>query len=230
MIHIILHHTGLELCKSKKIVNHPSVLNDAKKRNKSPEKLLLDLSTHYPAIEDLKGHGRPDIAHICLLEFYYSVRILKQYFLADKIKFTVHTINDEIFEISEDWRVPASFIRFRGLMEKLLDEKEIRVNKNFELKLRSETLSEYLKNLQSHKIYNLTEKGPFNSKFIPSVYNEIRSEKNIILLIGGYQKGNFDTSFENVEDVSILQQNLTSVKVLNLIFNFVIGRVTEIYN
>ncbi|TRM76859.1 16S rRNA methyltransferase, partial [Sulfolobus sp. A20-N-F8] len=69
MVNIILLESAIELV-PREIVDHPSVIKNAKRRGKKPEDTLLDISLHYHAMKSLENkykRGRPDIVHQALL-------------------------------------------------------------------------------------------------------------------------------------------------------------------
>ena len=70
MLNLILVEAALELV-PKRILRHPSVRRNAKRRGKPPEETLLNRSIHHSAmsrLENSEKRGRPDIANVCLLE------------------------------------------------------------------------------------------------------------------------------------------------------------------
>ena len=122
MFTIILAESSLELI-PKQMQNHPSVSSYSKKFKKNPTKSLLDNSWHFAAMKDLDNEikrGRPDIVHLTLLSLCTTPA-----FFENKFKVYVHTINDHVISISNNTRLPKSYHRFQGLMEKLFQTKII---------------------------------------------------------------------------------------------------------
>ncbi|TRM90261.1 16S rRNA methyltransferase, partial [Sulfolobus sp. B1] len=54
MVNIILLESAIELV-PREIVDHPSVIKNAKRRGKKPEDTLLDISLHYHAMKSLEN-------------------------------------------------------------------------------------------------------------------------------------------------------------------------------
>ncbi len=119
MLSLILAESSLELV-PKELQNHNSVISHSKKLGKKPSEILLDNSWHYGAMKGIKNEikrGRPDLVHFSLLEatsipLYYE----------KKISIYVHTIDDKLIFIGDDVRLPMSYHRFVGLIEKLFSE------------------------------------------------------------------------------------------------------------
>jgi rRNA small subunit pseudouridine methyltransferase Nep1 len=85
-INIILLEAGIELV-PKEIVNHPSVVKNAKRRKKKPEDTLLDISLHYHAMKKLENvhkRGRPDIIHQALLIMLTDPMIKGDFYIISK--------------------------------------------------------------------------------------------------------------------------------------------------
>jgi len=122
MLSLILAESSLELV-PKELQNHNSVISHSKKLGKKPSEILLDNSWHYGAMKGIKNEikrGRPDLVHFSLLEatsipLYYE----------KKISIYVHTIDDKVIFIGDDVRLPKSYHRFVGLIEKLFSEKVV---------------------------------------------------------------------------------------------------------
>ncbi len=94
---------------------HPVIVANAKRRGKSPERILLDDSKHHYAmkyLEDREKRGRPDIVHQCLL-------LLLDSKMGREVDVFVHTIRGEIIRIDPETRLPRNLNRFIGLMEDL---------------------------------------------------------------------------------------------------------------
>src|SRR5437016_14453492 len=66
---LVIAESALELV-PEEIRRSPAVVNDAKRRERDPSKILLDRSLHHAAMVRLKEEykrGRPDIVHMTLL-------------------------------------------------------------------------------------------------------------------------------------------------------------------
>ncbi|MHA2363659.1 MAG: hypothetical protein ACXAC7_06860 [Candidatus Hodarchaeales archaeon] len=230
MIYFILHHTGLELVTNinKEIFQHPAIQNDIRRRKK--ESILLDLAVHYSAIpfEQRDQRGRPDIVHLSLLEFIFSIKnlVFNNPNLGSSIKLIIHTRNDRVFEVPQDWRVPVSYIRFRGLMEKILTEGELSIS-NFSIKVRFESLINLISFLSPTRIIFLTKKGKIKlNPFLSSLYSAVTSTvETWIILIGGYQKGTIPLPHSlspNPESLSLFPIGLPAWKIIGVILDYLL--------
>ncbi len=226
MLTIILHNAALELvnervCNSK----HAAVINDAKRRNKNPKDILLDLTVHQSAIypDKLYNSGRPDLVHIFLLQYHHIMKLLAT---SQEIQLFVHTKNDEVFFCPQNWRVPVHFIRFRGLLEKFLKEKSIKLSETEQLELKNSSLNELIDYLNPETIINLTEHGKYNYDLLEEIQNP-KNQKHTVLLIGGYQKGEVDiakTLNKSLIEMKLFDEPTTAWMILNILFA---GKIIE---
>ena len=229
MLTIILHHSALELVNESICnVKHSAIQNDSIRRKKPDKELLLDLSVHQSAIYPEKVHfaGRPDLVHIFLLQYHFIMDLMDSA-IESKIQLYVHTRNDKVFAVPAFWRVPVHFLRFRGLMEKFLIEKEISLGKAGKLILQEQTLGELVKNLSPDEIINLVETGEKTFKLNFATKDLIIDNTNTVLLIGGYQKGEYDLSKEisfQIKKQKIIDKPTTSWMILNLLLTGIIEK------
>lgn len=117
MLNFVLAESALELV-PKEIRSKPVVVSDSKRRGTDASEILLDRSFHHSAmmrLKDSEKRGRPDLVHGALL----SVTGTPLY-LGGRVKAFVHTCGDIVVDIAPKTRIPKSYIRFRGLMEKVL--------------------------------------------------------------------------------------------------------------
>jgi rRNA small subunit pseudouridine methyltransferase Nep1 len=133
-------------------------------------------------IKDEIKRGRPDLVHISLLEactipLYYE----------KKITIYVHTIEDKVIFIGEDVRLPKSYHRFAGLIEKLFLEKVIQANGNNLLEIKDMTFDQLLEEISPKRIIGLSTQGIKSS--CENVAKKLTSDS--CLVIGGFPKGNF---------------------------------------
>ncbi len=107
---LILVESSLEPV-PKEIAYHADVI-------RSRSKLLEDY-LHYRAIRKLEKaekRGRPDIVHRCLLLALDSKLFSEIY---------VHTIAGRVIRVNPEVRLPRTYDRFKGLMEKLFEKGKI---------------------------------------------------------------------------------------------------------
>jgi rRNA small subunit pseudouridine methyltransferase Nep1 len=126
---MILADAELELV-PKELQAHPSVIKNAKRRRKTPSKLLLDSSLHRHAFKDQDEalrRGRPDI-----IQFFLSLCLL---------------------------RMPRSHNRFVGLMEELFDKGAVPDKKPLMTLVKNMTLEAVLKKHQPDTTICLSPDG-----------------------------------------------------------------------
>src|SRR5712691_12567348 len=119
-LNLVIAESALELV-PEEIIRFPAVVNDAKRRERDPSKILLDRSLHHAAMVRLKEdykRGRPDIVHMTLLSITGT-----PLYEEGSVKVYVHTRGDAVLEIGERTRLPKSYFRFRNLVEVHLSEK-----------------------------------------------------------------------------------------------------------
>jgi len=202
MITIILVESSLELI-PKELYKHSSVTSYSKKFKKIPSQTLLDNSWHFGAMKGLNDEikrGRPDIVHLTLLSLCTTPA-----FYENKIKVFVHTINDEIISINNKTKLPKSYHRFQGLMEKLFFTKKIQAEDEILMKLKQSSLSELLSKIKPNQIIGLTTKGQKNT--IEKIVKQI--PENSCILIGGFQKGHFSNETQRIIDKSFSINDLS---------------------
>jgi|Deesub1362B_J571_1020462.scaffolds.fasta_scaffold01070_8 rRNA small subunit pseudouridine methyltransferase Nep1 len=195
-----------------KILNHPSVIKDAKKRGRNPEKILLDDSIHHSAIkllQDSKNRGRPDIIHFCLITVLDSP-------VSERIKIYIHTVNDEIVRINNRARLPRNYNRFKGLIEDLFEKKVIK-NDDVLLEIVESDLNELLSSTGCDVIL-MSEAGEKNIDFLKETI-----KKGAVVCIGGFPHGEFRKKTLKIlkkhgfVSVSLGKSSYTS--------NYVVGRI-----
>jgi rRNA small subunit pseudouridine methyltransferase Nep1 len=184
MLSLVLAESSLELI-PKELQQHNSVISHSRKLGKNPSEILLDNSWHFGAMKGIKDEikrGRPDLVHISLLEactipLYYE----------KKITIFVHTIDDKVIFIGEDVRLPKSYHRFAGLIEKLFLEKVIQADGSNLLEIKDMTFDQLLEKISPKRIIGLSTQGIKSS--CENVARKLTSDS--CLVIGGFPKGHF---------------------------------------
>ena len=182
---------------------HSSVISYSKKFKKISSQTLLDNSWHFGAMKGLDNEikrGRPDIVHLTLLSLCTTPA-----FYENKIKVFIHTINDEIISINNKTKLPKSYHRFQGLMEKLFFTKKIQAEDEILMKLKQSSLSELLSKIKPNQIIGLTTKGQKNT--IEKIVKQI--PENSCILIGGFQKGHFSNETQRIIEKSFSINDLS---------------------
>ncbi len=216
MLSVILAESSLELI-PKSIQNHPSVVSHAKKLEKKPSEILLDNSWHFAAMKGIDNEhkrGRPDLVHLCLLE-----ACTIPLYLENKIMIYLHTIDDKVIFVGKGVRIPKSYHRFEGLIEKLYKEKTIESDGKILLELKELNFAKLLDHINPKKVIGLSIEGISNSyQNIASIFDD-----NYSVVIGGFQKGHFSELVKNRID------ELYCIDKMSLEAHVVVGRTLYEY-
>lgn len=184
MLVLGLIETALELVPTD-LANHPTVMNSAQKRGKTPTEVLLDESIHSKALQtlpDAEKRGRPDIAHRSLLVAMDSVLARE-----DQLEVFLHTYSGEIIQIAKNTRLPRRTPRFVGLMEQLLLNKQVPRQGEPLLKIIPGTLKSYLADLKPSHTVLLSESG---TQMAPTqLAKALSNETKPLVLVGGFAHG-----------------------------------------
>ncbi|AJC72597.1 16S rRNA methyltransferase [Thermococcus guaymasensis DSM 11113] len=214
MLHLAIADSELELV-PKSIVEHPAVVNYARRRGKKPEEVILDSSYHHSALrklEDGERRGRPDIVHICLLNALESI--------ANKeglLRVYVHTRNDEVIYVKPETRLPRNYNRFLGLMESLFKNRV--VPKDLELlRIEEKTLNELVEEIGPDEVFVMHEGGEFMK---PRDFGKVLVElENPLVIVGGFPHGDFRSQVKG-KKVSLYREPLMAWTVVNeVLVNF----------
>ncbi len=216
MLSVILAESSLELI-PKSLQNHPSVVSHAKKLEKKPSEILLDNSWHFAAMKGIDNEhkrGRPDLVHLCLLE-----ACTIPLYLENKIMMYLHTIDDKVIFVGKGVRIPKSYHRFEGLIEKLYKEKTIESDGKILLELKELNFTKLLDHINPKKVIGLSIEGISNSyQNIASIFDD-----NYSVVIGGFQKGHFSELVKNRID------ELYCIDKKSLEAHVVVGRILYEY-
>ena len=183
MFTLVLAESALELV-PKGMWTHPAVVSDSRRRGKEPREILLDRSFHHSAMARLEGaekRGRPDITHVALLSATGT-----PLYLEGRMKVYVHTCQDMVLDIAEKTRIPKSYFRFRGLMEKALAGEE----EEGLVKSRPSELRELVvKRIGADAVYGLSVQG--KSRELDEFAASIVEAERPCALVGGFPRGHF---------------------------------------
>ena len=212
---IILVECGLELI-PKKIRNHSAVRKNISSNIYSSQ--LLDNALHHSAMKDLenlKKRGRPDIAHLCLLNALGSP--LNK---TGNLSLFIHTIHNKIFRFNPEIRIARNFNRFKGLMAKLLIDGNINADG---IQLISEVegdLQNLIGSFKNPEIILFSSKG----KLIYDYKNLFLEDlsKNVVAIIGAFQKSTFSQKLLKLSTnlISISKYSLDAWIVTNKIITY----------
>lgn len=216
MLSLIIAESSLELV-PRELQRHNSVVSYCKKMGKNPSEVLLDNSWHFAAMKGIKNEikrGRPDIIHFCLLEAC-TIPLYEE----DEIAVYVHTIDDKVIFVGEGVRLPKSYHRFAGIMEKLFAEKIIKSDDKKLFELKEMTFSELIDKINPDRVIGLS------SDEKQSNYSDIAKlcTDETCLVIGGFPKGDFSDSIKKRID------SLYSVEKRPLEAHVVVARILYEY-
>lgn len=183
---IILAESALEIV-PEQIRKHPAVKSYARRRGKKESEVLLDRSYHHAAmlkLNDAHKRGRPDIVHTCLL-LILSSQLSKKGFL----EVYVHTFDDHVITVNPITKIPRVYDRFKGLVEKLFKEPEVRANDVILLKLEKMTLEALINKVKPSNVFLMHEKG----SFVPPVKlrDIVSEEERPAFIVGCFPAGDF---------------------------------------
>ena len=201
------------------ILKEPSVQNQAESRQKLAKHMILDRSYHHRAmlsLPDSEKRGRPDLVHLSLLESTST-----PLYMHDLLKVIVDCYNGPSIYIGEKVRLPRSYPRFLGLIEKLLSEKQVSFNDKDLLSIRKGGLKAIISDLKPTKIIGMSRLGKPSS--VKEVASLLSKEEQPALIVGGFPRGQFskETSEEFDETLSLGSEGLDA--------HIVIGRILYEY-
>lgn len=200
MLSLVIAESALELVPME-LQRHNSVTASARRFNKKPSEILLDISWHFAAMKGIKNEikrGRPDLIHFSLLEAC-SIPL----YFENRLNVFIHTIDDKVISIGQNVRLPKSYHRFIGLVEKLYDTKEIKENSNTLLTLKDMSFGELIRKINPEQTIALSSKG------IKSSYQKLAEEikNNTCLVVGGFSKGQFSDKNKEYFDKMVSVDN-----------------------
>ena len=191
-LNFVLAEAALELV-PRELSHAPAVSSDAKRRGIEASHILLDRSFHHSAmarLRDSEKRGRPDLVHEALLSVTGTPLYLDGF-----VKILVHTGQDVVLELTEKTRIPKSYFRFRGLMEKLLaggsGEGLVRAYPSGVKNLVQKTI-------HSDNVVGLSVQG--ETIRLEELAAEIVTARNPCVMVGGFPHGHFSKETLEVMD------------------------------
>lgn len=176
----------------------------AVERGKRPEELLLDSNFMHSSIErhfpgKSNRMGRPDIFHM-LMNLVLESILNKE----GKLALNIHTVDDKFIRVNPRTRIPKSYNRFVGLIEKLLLKGKIESPDGLILMdLKKLSLNDHL-NDGTHNILLSPDGNQIKAGDLP--FND--SDNRVI--IGGFSEGKFNSDLSLIrEKYSIFKEELT---------------------
>ena len=187
MLTVVLAESALEPI-PRQLWKQSQIKKYVHKRGKDPQFLLLDRSYHHQAMKMLpeaEKRGRPDIVHFSLLELLGSP-LCKEGLL----QVYVHAINDSVISVNKETRLPRNYNRFVGLIEQLLELKQIPSEGTPLLKL-SENMPfrQLTEMLEPDYMVAFSRKGI--RRTLEKTVAELVEKKNPVAVVGGFPHGAF---------------------------------------
>ena len=184
MLSLIIAESALELV-PEELQRHNSVLASSKRLGKKPSQILLDVSWHFAAMKGMKNEmkrGRPDLIHFCLLEAC-SIPL----YFENKLEVYVHTVDERVIFLHKSVRLPKSYHRFAGLIEKLYSEGKIEEDGKSLLEIRKMSFADLIERIKPKQVIGLSSRG------VRSSYQQIAKEadEDSCMVVGGFAKGQF---------------------------------------
>jgi len=201
LLSLVLAESALELV-PKELQNNSSVLSYSKKTKKKPSDMILDISWHYAAMKGIKNglkRGRPDLVHFCLLEAC-SIPL----YFEKKLRVYVHTIDNKVILIGEKVRLPKSYHRFIGLMEKLFSDKKIQEGHQNLLEIKDMTFDNLIDGIGAKEVIGLSTEG------LRSSYDQLAQQlgNNSCIVVGGFARGHFsETVLKKIDRLICVDKN-----------------------
>ena len=208
MLSLILAESALEIVPNE-LQGHNSVLAYSKRVNKKPSEVILDVSWHFAAMKGIKNEikrGRPDLVHFCLLEAC-SIPL----YFENKLRIYVHTIDDKVILLGENVRLPKSYHRFIGLIEKLYSTGIIEENGKKLLEIKKMDFGKLIDKIAPKEVIGLSVKGASSSyeKLAKSI------KKDSCIVVGGFPKGHFsDQIVKKINNLVSVDKNPLEAHVI----------------
>ena len=211
--HIILTETAVELIPVSIRDKYFSQIQKSIKKLGNIAK-VLDTALHHSYMSQLDNRekrGRPDILHKFLLDALGSPAnhngVLEIYFHLPETK----DREEALYWVSSKMRTARDFLRFKGLITKLLENGQIPEKAPFLIEQVSDNFPEWLKeNFSRKEIFKFSKNGTVKS--LTSVFRPCIQDMELdsiddpsedegakyAILIGGFQKGSFSKEIQKI--------------------------------
>jgi rRNA small subunit pseudouridine methyltransferase Nep1 len=180
VLHIILAESALELV-PQQLWSERSILASAKSKGKHPSQILLDRSLHHTAMLKLKDglrRGRPDLVHQAVLAVTGTPA-----YLMGEAKLYIHTYANLVIEVAEKTRLPKTYFRFQGLMEKVLSG-----HKEELLRVRETKVDDLIDQIGAESVIGFSRRGNLMK---PEEWVSKYVKNNTVFVVGGFPRGGF---------------------------------------
>jgi len=156
-------------------------LASAKSKGKHPSQILLDRSLHHTAMLKLKDglrRGRPDLVHQAVLAVTGTPA-----YLMGEAKLYIHTYANLVIEVAEKTRLPKTYFRFQGLMEKVLSG-----HKEELLRVRETKVDDLIDQIGAESVIGFSRRGNLMK---PEEWVSKYVKNNTVFVVGGFPRGGF---------------------------------------
>lgn len=153
----------------------------AKSKGKHPSQILLDRSLHHTAMLKLKDglrRGRPDLVHQAVLAVTGTPA-----YLMGEAKLYIHTYANLVIEVAEKTRLPKTYFRFQGLMEKVLSG-----HKEELLRVRETKVDDLIDQIGAESVIGFSRRGNLMK---PEEWVSKYVKNNTVFVVGGFPRGGF---------------------------------------
>ncbi|WP_393971839.1 16S rRNA methyltransferase [Oxyplasma meridianum] len=203
MINLIIADAEIEFIPAE--LSHDfNIINLAKKRGKSFDRILLDsnymhssIDKHFPG--ESNRRGRPDIIHTLLMVVQDSILNKEK-----QIRVIIHTRMNKIITINQETRLPRSYNRFTGLLESLFVKGRIESDGTVLMECYDGTLKDALRMVNSEHVVVLSPSGE------KKPIDQITEENETTYIIGGFSEGDYiSDAYSMGRSCSIYRDELT---------------------
>ena len=153
----------------------------AKSKGKHPSQILLDRSLHHTAMLKLKDglrRGRPDLVHQAVLAVTGTPA-----YLMGEAKLYIHTYANLVIEVAEKTRLPKTYFRFQGLMEKVLSGQKEEL-----LRVRETKVDDLIDQIGAESVIGFSRRGNLMK---PEEWVSKYVKNNTVFVVGGFPRGGF---------------------------------------
>lgn len=164
---------------------YASVRQDAKRRGKSPDTILLDRALHHRAMQNLprsEKRGRPDIVHLCLLNALGTPLNWQ-----GNLCTYVHTVQGKSISVAPTVRLPRNYGRFLGLMEQLFSVKSIPPGKGDLLRMQDLSLEALIRQVSPSLVVALSSHGVRTD--LAELCTSLMLHERPLVMLGAYPHG-----------------------------------------
>ena len=140
---------------------------------------------------------------------------------ADQVKIIVHTVTNKVIILGRSVRLPKSYFRFEGLMEKLFMDGRDNNTLSDLLELRTSSFSALINTIKPSQTIGLSRVA--KNSTAQEVARRLLEYKDSLLVVGGFPRGHFSGSVKSSLD------DLYSIHRMPLDANVVLGRVIYEY-